>query len=130
VKTSKIAVYLWLLIGAAYLLFGHPDSLGLGLWICGLAAVTWNRLDSRGKGYEIALSGPGGVKAHIKGTRDVPTADVPTAIDPESKNFPARACQAIPWRVDRAGKPKAGEIGDGPGDPMGRPMFGDDPDAV
>jgi hypothetical protein len=59
-KTSKIFLLLWLLLGAGLLVFSSLTLHELVLYALGLAAMVWNRIDSRGKAYKFSMHAPGG----------------------------------------------------------------------
>jgi hypothetical protein len=59
-RTSKLLLLVWLLAGG-FMLFAVDVTLHLLiLWLSGLAALVWNRVDSRARGYRFSVTGPGG----------------------------------------------------------------------
>jgi hypothetical protein len=69
VKTSKILLIAWLLMGAVTLFVKELSTHLLVLWLAGLAALVWNRIDSRARSYRVEMKGPGGsgVTLHAEG---------------------------------------------------------------
>jgi hypothetical protein len=59
-KTSKIYLFIWLLLGIALLIFTKISTNHLVLYLTGLVVLLWNRLDSRGRAYKFQVHGPGG----------------------------------------------------------------------
>jgi hypothetical protein len=59
-KTSKLFLFIWLLLGIALLIFSELSTNHLILYLAGLAILLWNRLDSRGRAYKFQVHGPGG----------------------------------------------------------------------
>jgi hypothetical protein len=44
----------------------------VAVYLSGLGILLWNRLDSRGKAYNISFQGPGGFGVHFKPVKEVP----------------------------------------------------------
>jgi hypothetical protein len=65
VRSSKLCLFLWLVLGAWTLLFEDLALHGLILYLAGLGALVWNRMDSRGKAYKFSVKGPAGVSASL-----------------------------------------------------------------
>jgi hypothetical protein len=68
-RTSKILLVMWLVTGAAMPFALELTTHLLVLWLSGLAALIWNRVDSRAKAYRLEVKAPGGagVTLHAEG---------------------------------------------------------------
>jgi hypothetical protein len=72
VRTSKVLLVFWLALGAAAPFALVVTDNILVLWITGLLALIWNRVDSRARAYRMTLKAPGGASFSLdagKGAR-------------------------------------------------------------
>ena len=116
-RTSKILLMAWMAAGLGLLFAGKAQGQAAIVWIAGLAALVWNRLDSRRNGYKATVrvhgveasietgantpepepEGSGSTKTgpHPAGTGEISTTidGVPTGFIPPESGWPGL------WRI-------------------------------
>ena len=60
--TSKILLAAWMALGIYLLIKGGLGASEAAVWTVGLAAMVWNRVDSRSRGYKISMESPSGIR--------------------------------------------------------------------
>ena len=71
-KTSKIFLLLWLLLGLGLIFFQFVElkTNVLILYLAGLAVLVWNRIDSRRQAYKVTLRAPGGTSLSVSTSQE------------------------------------------------------------